>query len=114
MLAQLLLLLLFVFAVLKTFWPKRSVALPTVHAGRRGRRSTSPVEVDPRSRAGERSSFDAPFCAAAAKTRSRREARRLGSARGFQDAMIMRASAESQTQSSAMPRRASTLSTPVA
>ncbi|HET9797977.1 MAG TPA: hypothetical protein VFP90_08310, partial [Gemmatimonadaceae bacterium] len=29
-LAQLALLLLFAFAVLKTFWPKRSVALPTV------------------------------------------------------------------------------------
>jgi high-affinity iron transporter len=29
-LAQLVLLLLFAFAVLKTFWPKRSVALPTV------------------------------------------------------------------------------------
>ena len=29
-LAQLTLLLLFAFAVLKTFWPKRSVALPTV------------------------------------------------------------------------------------
>ena len=30
MLAQLALLLLFAFAVLKTFWPKRSVTLPTV------------------------------------------------------------------------------------
>jgi hypothetical protein len=29
-LAQLALLLLFAFAVLKTFWPKRSVTLPTV------------------------------------------------------------------------------------
>jgi hypothetical protein len=29
-LAQLALLLLFAFAVLKTFWPKRSVSLPTV------------------------------------------------------------------------------------
>src|SRR5258708_18270373 len=29
-LAQLVLLLLFAFALLKTFWPKRSVALPTV------------------------------------------------------------------------------------
>jgi high-affinity iron transporter len=32
MLAQLLLLLLFVFAIAKTFWPKRSVALPTIAA----------------------------------------------------------------------------------
>ena len=31
-LAQLVLLALFVFAVAKTFWPKRSVALPTVRA----------------------------------------------------------------------------------
>jgi hypothetical protein len=30
LLAQLLLLALFVFALAKTFWPKRSVALPTV------------------------------------------------------------------------------------
>ena len=30
MLAQLVLLLLLAFAVLKTFWPKRSVSLPTV------------------------------------------------------------------------------------
>ncbi|HET7565755.1 MAG TPA: cytochrome c/FTR1 family iron permease [Gemmatimonadaceae bacterium] len=33
MLAQLLLLALFVFALVKTFWPKRSVELPTVPAG---------------------------------------------------------------------------------
>jgi hypothetical protein len=32
MLAQLVLLALFVFAVAKTFWPKRSVTLPTVTA----------------------------------------------------------------------------------
>jgi hypothetical protein len=30
MIAQLFLIALFVFAVAKTFWPKRSVALPTV------------------------------------------------------------------------------------
>jgi maltodextrin utilization protein YvdJ len=32
LLAQMVLLALFVFAVAKTFWPKRSVALPTVTA----------------------------------------------------------------------------------
>jgi len=32
LLAQLVLLVLFVFAVVKTFWPKRSVALPTMPA----------------------------------------------------------------------------------
>jgi high-affinity iron transporter len=36
LLAQLLLLVLFVFAVAKTFWPKRSVTLPTVAAGSNG------------------------------------------------------------------------------
>ncbi|HEX6966358.1 MAG TPA: FTR1 family protein [Gemmatimonadaceae bacterium] len=46
LLAQLLLLALFVFALVKTFWPKRSVELPTVPAGTPASpQASSPVAV---------------------------------------------------------------------